>query len=152
MKNLVYVMAVLMTIGCGTGNKEDKMKSGLRPDTLIGGKNAIVKVFGAGKDLYIPIDEFMQMKDSFRFCEDEYIWMTKELYWFNYECPDTIMVKSVLRGDSIIAVRRSLLADSTGKYYSPAYFEDNRYWEGVPVYDVNGNYKGRFGKCKELGD
>lgn len=135
MKKLVFVLlSMMLCIGCSY-NKQSKA-------TCL--KDSLVKVFTDDGTGYftIPLDSFLQVKDSFVFCKEEGLWMTKRLYWFNYECPDTITVAFTRNGvfeDSVEAIRRGGVKDSTGNYYSPAYVYGSVVGDAW-IYDINGKF------------
>ena len=141
MKKLVFVLlSMILCIGCSY-NKCNKVP-------VI--KDSLVKIFDSGGIFTIPLDSFLQVKDSFVFCKEEGLWMTKKLYWFNYECPDTIIVAFTRNGvfkDSVEAIRRGDIEDSTGNSYSPAYVVLSVVGDAW-VYDINGKFiafhEGRF--------
>lgn len=69
--------------------------------------DSIVTIYDCGKELKLSLDSFNLVKDSFVFCKEEGLWMTKKLYWFNYQCPDSIMVAFTRNGkfvDSVVCL------------------------------------------------
>lgn len=135
MKKILYIIIGIMCLGCSS-KKQVKEKDS---------KDSIVTVFDMRDNrIKIPLDSFLLIKDSFVYCKEEELWMTKELFKWNYEYPDTIKVAFTRNGiveDSVEAVRQGAIEDSIDKPYSPAYV----YFSVVGdswVYDVNGKYIG----------
>ena len=135
MKKLVFILlSMMLCIGCSYNRYHKNSTT----------RDSLVKVFTeSGEDfIIIPLDSFLQVKDSFVFCKEEHLWMTKRLYWFNYICPDTIIVALTRNGkldDSVEAVRQGLIKDNTGHYYSPAYVFSSTVGD-TWIYDINGKF------------
>lgn len=133
MKKLIYVILIfILCMGCSYRKLE---KSYAKYDSIF--------VDGMG---HISIDSFLKIKDSLIYVDNDRCctpcWMTKRLHWFNYECPDTIIVAFTRDGKFERyekAIRRGLVADSTGEYYSPAYVIDCIVGDNF-VYDINGKF------------
>ena len=135
MKKILYIILIcVMCFGCSL-ERHPKSNSS---------KDSIVTVVSVGGNIEIPLDSFLAVKDSFVYVKDCYeeFWCTKEYYKWNYGYPDTIKVAFTRNGvveDSVEAVRQGLVADSTGKYYSPAYVFLSVVGDKW-IYDVNGKF------------
>lgn len=133
MKKLVYILIGVMCIGCS--HKEQTKCSDSDNDS-------IVTIYAVGGEFKVSLDSFMQVKDSFVYCKEEGLWMTKELYMWNYGYPETIKVAFTRNGvfeDSVEAVRRGVIEDSTGKDISPAYVYGSFVGDNW-TYDLNGKF------------
>lgn len=134
MKNLLYSIFILIAlISC---NSHEEAKGNVRDSIYVRGLGTL------------SMNKFLKAKDTLRYVSKETIWVTKEYYKWNYEYPDTIIVRTQDPSGylkEVKAVRQGLLKDSTGKYYSPAYLT-GPYGYG-DVYDVNGKY---IGNCYNL--
>lgn len=133
MKKLIYILAITMLYtGC---SYKKAAESYTYYDSIF------VDDLG-----HISIDSFLKIKDSLIYVDNDRCcspyWCTKKQHWFNYECPDTITVAFTRDGKFECyekAVRRGLVADSTGDYYSPAYVIESAVGDNF-VYDINGKF------------
>ena len=129
MKKLVYLFVILFfVIGCSHKGK-----------TVHYDNDSIVTIYDCGKDLKLSLDSFNIVKDSFVYCKEEGLWMTKKLYWFNYQCPDSIMVAFTSNGkfvDSVVAYRKGVINNDNN---SPAYVFYSVVGDSW-IYDIKGNF------------
>lgn len=129
MKKLIYVLVMLFfMVGCSPKRK-----------TTPYNKDSYITIYACGKDLKLSIDSFNQVKDSFVYCKEEGLWMTKRLYWFNYQCPDSITVAFTRNGkfvDSVVAYRWGILDKNSN---SPAYVFYSVMGDAW-FYDIKGNF------------
>lgn len=134
MKKLIFAFFVCLVISNCTSRSDSS--------SCPSDKDSIITVFGSNKRFEIPLDSFLQIKDSFVYAEEEGNWLTKELYKWNYVYPDCITVAYTIKGefiDSAKAVRRDILYNENGEAYSPAYHLESVVGDYI-VYDVNGKY------------
>lgn len=133
MKKLLFIFAIVML--CASCFYSQQKKD-------LGEKDSIITIFGIGGNIELPLDSFLIVKDSFVYCKEEGLWMTKELYKWNYEFPDTITVSFTRNGkfeDSVKAIRQGMITNGKGESYSPAYVMTDMIgdtWE----YDINGKF------------
>ena len=131
MKKLLYLLVVFVVISC-THSGQPKASDD---------KDSIVKIFcdyGTGT-IEMPLKKFLQVKDSFVYCKEEGLWMTKRLYWFNYQCPDSITEAFTRNGkfvDSVVAYRWGILDKNSN---SPAYVFYSVVGDAW-FYDIKGNF------------
>ena len=99
--------------------------------------DSIVTIYDCDKKLKLSLDSFSLVKDSFVYCKEEGLWMTKKLYWFDYQCPDSIIVAFTRNGkfvDSVVAYRNGVINNNSPAYVFYSVVGDS--W----IYDIKGNF------------